>query len=81
MSSIAWGFWDHIHKKQLRCISRGKFKGKREAKVTDKNDDRPVAVLCWVDNDKDHDLKKSVRGLQVFELQSLLREGKKIEWC
>lgn len=39
------------------------------------NDDRPVAVLCWVDNDKDHELRNRVRGLRVFELQSLLRTG------
>ncbi|MGA2618415.1 MAG: hypothetical protein ABSF26_12450 [Thermoguttaceae bacterium] len=72
------GFWDHINKKQLRRIRDGNFKGKWEAKVKDKDDDRPVAVLCWVDNDREHELRKDVPCLRVFELQSLLRDGKKI---
>jgi hypothetical protein len=72
------GFWDHINKKQLRRIRDGNFKGKWEAKVKDKDDDRPVVVLCWVDNDREHELRKDVPCLRVFELQSLLRDGKKI---
>jgi hypothetical protein len=72
------GFWDHIKKKQLRRISEGKFKGKLEAKLKNKNDNRPVAILCWDDNDKEYELEKSVRNLRVYELQSLLREGTKI---
>jgi hypothetical protein len=69
-------FRNHGHIEQLRRISKGKFKGKRDAKRgVDKDDDRPVAVLCWVDNDKDHALKNSVRGLRIFELQSLIRDS------
>ncbi len=73
-------FSSHAHIEQLRRISKGKFKGKREAKRVDKDDTRKVAILCWVDNDKNHELKKSVRGLHIFELQSLLRTGGRIRF-
>ena len=52
--------------------------GRREAKRIDSDDNRPVAVLCWVDNDKNKELKGSVQGLDIFELLSLLRAGEKI---
>jgi hypothetical protein len=67
-----WGHWD-----DLRRIPgvRGKRMARRKK---DPGDNRPVACLCWVDNDKHHELRKSVRGLRVFELQSLLRTGEKI---
>ena len=75
------GFWDHVEKKQLRRASRG---GSRfEAKVAnDKDDNTPVTCLCWVDGDKQYGgpLKDRVRGLKVFEVQSLLRSGKPIPW-
>ena len=70
------GFW--LHWDDLRRFP--KCRGKRQAKLRDKNDDTPVAVLCWVDGDKLRQLRKEVRHLRVFELQTLLREGKKIEW-
>jgi hypothetical protein len=57
------GFFNHGHHEQ---VEKGKFK----------KDGKPVAVLCWIDNNKE------VKGYvhQVYELQSLIREGKKIVW-
>jgi hypothetical protein len=37
-------------------------------------------MLCWVDDDEDHDMRDRVRNLRVLSLQTLLREGRKIEW-
>jgi len=73
------GFWDHIEKKQLRRNSDKRCNSKWEARVKDEEDDRPVAVLCWVDGDEDQDMRDRVRNLHVFSIQSLLREGRKIE--
>ena len=41
-----------------------------------KEDGKPVAVLCWIEDNK------KVRDCvhRVYELQSLIREGKKIRW-
>jgi hypothetical protein len=44
-----------------------------------KKDDKDVAILCWIDNDKRERLLKGYVH-DVYELQSLLREGKKIRW-
>lgn len=41
-----------------------------------KGDGKPVAVLCWIDNAKE--VKRHVH--RVYELQSLIREGKKVVW-
>lgn len=57
------GFFSHAHDKQVR--------NRRFTK-----DNIPVAVLCWVDDNKR--VKDSVH--RVYELQSLIREGKKIVW-
>jgi hypothetical protein len=70
------GFWHHWD--DLRRIPGRR--NARLAKLEDEEDDRPVAVLCWVDGDKDRELKESVRDLRVFELQTLLRENRKIRW-
>ena len=73
-------FENHGHIEQLRRISQGKFRGKREAKLAkDKDDNRPVAVVCWVKNDKG-ELQRKVHKLKLFELQSLLRKGEKIRF-
>jgi hypothetical protein len=40
------------------------------------DDDTPVAILCWIDDDPK--AKRYVH--RVYELQSLIREGKKIRW-
>ncbi|MFH1755722.1 MAG: hypothetical protein ABIA59_08470 [Candidatus Latescibacterota bacterium] len=71
------GFWQHWD--DLRPIPgvRDKRMARRRK---DPDDDRPVAVLCWVDNDKKHAMTKSVKSLRVFELQSLLRTGEKIRF-
>jgi len=60
------------HLSDLRKI-RGR-KGKVLAKVKDKSDRRPIAVLCWIDGDKAHSLARQVRNLRIYELQTLLRE-------
>jgi len=57
------GFFSHCHHEHVR--------NRRFVK-----DDTPIAVLCWVDNDKR--VKDCVH--RVYELQSLIREGKKIVW-
>jgi hypothetical protein len=41
-----------------------------------KDDDTPVAILCWIDDDPK--AKRYVH--RVYELQSLIREGRKIRW-
>jgi gamma-glutamylcyclotransferase (GGCT)/AIG2-like uncharacterized protein YtfP len=69
------GFFGHLD--DLRRVPGER--NRRETRL-DNGDDRPVALLCWVDNDKNHELTKRVRGLRVFELQSLLRLGKKIRF-
>jgi hypothetical protein len=43
-----------------------------------KDDKKPVGVLCWLDDDRDGSVKHRVH--RVFELQTLLREGKRIHW-
>jgi len=70
------GFREHIN--DLRYVSEGKFKGKRRPRLKDEDDSRPVAVLCWVDDDTEHELRRRVPKLRVNELQSLLRNRKKI---
>jgi len=58
------GFFSHGHHHQVR---NHQFK----------EDHKPVAVLCWIDNDKSG-VKQKVH--RVYELQSLIRERKKIRW-
>lgn len=70
------GFWHHWD--DLRRVSGRR--NVRQARLVDEDDDRPVAILCWVDGDRSHELRRSVRQLRVFELQKLLREGRKIVW-
>jgi hypothetical protein len=60
------GFWNHW--KDLRKIPGDKNRRQARRKVL--ADNRPVAVLCWVDNDKDRQLRRSVYGLHIHELQS-----------
>lgn len=55
-------------------ISYGHYEQVENGRFT--GDGKPIAVLCWIDNKKD--VKKHVE--RVFELQSLIREEKKIEW-
>jgi hypothetical protein len=57
------GFFAHEHD---RWVRQGRFKG----------DDKPVAVLCWIDDAPR--LKSKVE--RVYELRTLLRKGKKIRW-
>lgn len=60
-------FRDHEHQRQIR---RRRFKGDGESK--------PVAVLCWIDDDRDKELRRYVH--RVYELQALIREGRLIRW-
>jgi len=73
-------FQSHGHVADLRRTSHGKLKGRREAKLKHEDDPRPVAVLCWVDSNRSHELQEDVPDLRVFELQTLLRTGRKIGW-
>jgi hypothetical protein len=57
------GFFAHGHDKQ---VHNRRYK----------KDGRPVAILCWIDNDKS--VRKHVH--RVYELQSLIREGQTIRW-
>lgn len=57
------GFFAHGHHEH---VSNGQFDG----------DQKPVAVLCWIDDKKD--VKKYVH--RVYELQSLIREDKRMKW-
>lgn len=57
------GFFTHGHDEQVR---NRRFKG----------DGKPVAVLCWIDNDP----RVKNRVHRVYELRSLIREGKTIRW-
>jgi hypothetical protein len=41
-------------------------------------DGKPVAVLCWIHDDRSGRVEQCVQG--VFELQALLREGRTIRW-
>ena len=64
------------HLDDLRPIGRQRIR--RIAKVRDRRDQRPVAILCWVDGDKEWKIRKRVRNLRIFEMQSLLRERRRI---
>lgn len=64
---------------ELEVYSEGFFSHGHNQHVKEKRftgDDRPIAVLCWIDN------KKSVKDHvhRVYELQSLIRDRKKIIW-
>lgn len=65
------GFSWHGHDK---CVGEGLFPNGADEKA----DRKPVAVLCWIHNEKGPKLKQCVHG--VYELQALIREGKKIRW-
>jgi len=60
------GFISYCHHDSVR---NGKLKGT----------DIDVGVLCWIDDDKDHQVRKCVHA-HVYELRSLLRENHKIIW-
>ena len=44
----------------------------------DKNNKKPVAILCWIDDDKGGKLRSYVH--KVYELQSLIRTRRRIRW-
>jgi hypothetical protein len=62
----SFNFWSHW--KNLRKIPGNP--NKRKARLRDPADNRPVGVVCWVDNDSDGELSRCVSGLHVHELQS-----------
>jgi hypothetical protein len=53
---------------------KGRFKEIREGKP----DKKPVGLLCWVNDENHRNLAR--RGIRVFELQELIREGRRIVW-
>ena len=58
-------FLNHGHERQVRAC---RFKG----------DGKPVGVLCWVDDDKNGNVKKHVH--RIYELRDLLKNGNVIRW-
>lgn len=69
---------DEVHL-ELEVYSEGFFSHGHHSHVSDcrfMGDHRSVAVLCWIDNKPD--VKNCVH--RVYELQSLIREKKKIVW-
>lgn len=71
-------FLVHGHHKQLD--KKGLF-----PKVCRKADKRSVAVVCWIDNERSPTLVENGRKVRdcvsrVFELQSLIRDRRKIRW-
>ena len=66
------GFFLHGHHKHSAL---------RDKVFTEDGKSKPTAVLCWIDNEKTRDgktVQDHVRA--VYELQSLIREGKKMIW-
>jgi hypothetical protein len=64
---------------ELEVYSGGFFSHGHNNFVSDRKftgDGKPIAVLCWIDNKKD--VKDHVH--RVYELQSLIRENKKMVW-
>jgi hypothetical protein len=63
---------------ELEVYSEGFFSHGHHNFVSDRmfRDGKPIAVLCWIDNKKD--VKNHVH--KVYELQALIREGKKMVW-
>ena len=72
------GVTDPVHL-ELEIYSHGFISHGHRTQVRDHcfvKDGKPVAVLCWIDDDPG--VKDDVH--QVYELQSLIREGKQIRW-
>lgn len=70
-------FLNHGHEKQVKdCRFKGTRKSKGQAKI--KGDGKPVAVLCWMNDDKSKAVRRHVH--RIFELRELLRDGKPIRW-
>lgn len=67
-------FISHGHGNQVD--QQGWFKEINEGKLKK----RPVAVLCWIDDVQQAQLKRDGRVSRVFELQSLIREKLRIRW-
>lgn len=64
---------------ELEVYSEGFFSHGHHNSVSDRcftEDGKPIAVLCWIDNKTD--VKNHVH--QVYELQSLIRDDRKIAW-
>jgi hypothetical protein len=72
-------FFNHDHHLQLG--RGGTFSDIRDLEYGK----RPVGVLCWIHDDKDSPARSGRMRVQdrvqrVFELQSLIRENKRIRW-
>jgi hypothetical protein len=66
---------------ELELYSDGFISHGHDSQVHDRRfreDRKDVAVLCWIDNDHAHQVKKRVH--RIYELQSLIRDGSRIVW-
>jgi hypothetical protein len=64
-SFLLHGHAEHVHNRQF--------------KTDDKAEKKPVGVLCWINNAKT-DKKLNNCVYKVYELQTLIRENKKLVW-
>jgi len=65
---------------ELEVYSSGFFAHGHHEHVSNRQFDggqKPVAVLCWID-DKKEEVEMCVH--RVYELQSLIREDKRMKW-
>jgi hypothetical protein len=62
-------FIAHGHKKEVY---------RRRFKEDDSHPAKPVGVLCWHNDDERHEVQRCVH--RVYELRTLLREGRSIRW-
>ena len=67
-------FLTHGHAKEVK--TRNVY---REL-VEKKWEERPLAVLCWIDDAGRSRLRREGKVDRVFELQSLIRDGERIRW-
>jgi len=64
-------FLNHGHEKQVR---KCRFEGSKRSK----GDGKPVAVLCWLNDDQNGAVSRHVH--RIFELRDLLMHGYPIRW-
>jgi hypothetical protein len=73
LETYSKGFLLHGHDSQV-CD--------RQFKTEDKTEKKPVGLLCWINNLKTKDANQKLMKCvhKVYELQSLVREGREIRW-
>ena len=74
---------DQVHM-ELEVYSQSFISHRHHEQVSHRRfreDGKPVAVLCWIDNQTDQKDRKLMDYVhRVYELQTLIREGRKIRW-